>query len=287
MSTRTPWQKFYHSDWRSDPALRACSPAARGIWLDMIGLMHDADPYGHLLINGVQPSIKTLSGLFNVHHKSLIAAMKELSEHGVYSVDTSGVIFSRRMVRDFANALRDKENGRRGGNPQIANGLTPPLTRAPPAEVKAQKPEARVQKNTLSNESVAHARKRVATDRTLPSAMTPEMVQHAAKHGFLNGNAERLFGAWRDHHLAKGTVIADTTASFRTWVANELKFNPRSAGHDRQPSQPAKLYGISAANAEFRARSDRGSVEALRELGALGDDGLFADPEPDWAKGSG
>lgn len=275
--------KFYPEDWRGDVKLRRCSLAARGLWVDLLSIMHEAEPYGHLVIDGQKASVSDLSKVLGVHHKTLIALLKELGKNGVYSVSIDGIIYSRRMARDHAKSLEDKENGRRGGNPNLAKGVNPPVR----AEVKAQKPEARSQKNTLSNESVAHARKRVATDRTLPSAMTPEMVQHAAKHGFLNGNAERLFGAWRDHHLAKGTVIADTTASFRTWVTNELKFNPRSAGHDRQPSQPAKLYGISAANAEFRARSDRGSVEALRELGALGDDGLFADPEPDWAKGSG
>lgn len=278
MTRANPWMKFYPHDWRSDPALRACSPAARSIWLDMLCLMHDAEPYGHLLINGSAPSIKTLSGLFNVHHKSLIAAMKELAEHGVYSVDDSGVIFSRRMVRDHANSLRDKENGRRGGNPNIAKGLTPRLTSPPPTEDKAQKPEARSQKSTLSNESVARTRKRLASDQTLPAEMTPAMLAHCAEHGFVNGSAERLFGAWRDHHISRATPIADPEASFRTWVRNEIKFNPRSTGHAQQPSQPSRLYGVSAQNAEFRARSNRGAVAALRELGALDDGGGLFEP---------
>lgn len=37
-----PWLKFYPTDWRSDPALKMCSLAARGLWIEMIALMHEA-----------------------------------------------------------------------------------------------------------------------------------------------------------------------------------------------------------------------------------------------------
>lgn len=130
------------------------------------------------------------------------------------------------------------------------------------------------------------ARKRLATDATLPAVMTPAMETYAAESGFMNGSGDRLFGAWRDHHISRATPIADPEASFRTWVRNEIKFNPRSNGHGQQPSQPAKLYGVSAANAEFRARSNRGAVAALRELGAVGDDGLWSAANGDRDEGS-
>lgn len=290
MVERSPWMKFYVSDWRADPELRSCSLSARGLWLELIAIMHNAEPYGHLIIGGQKPSTSTIASLAGATSQAVVAALAELRKNGVSSVTDGGVIYSRRMVRDHAKALADKENGKRGGNPKLRSGLTrvggggvnPPVK----AEDKAHIPEARSQKNTLSNESVARPRKRVATDDTLPSQLTPAMAAHAASHGFVNGSAERLFTAWRDHHLAKGTVIADTTASFRTWVGNELKFNPRSNGHGQQPSQPAKLYGVSAANAEFRARSNRGAVAALRELGAVGDDGLWSAPNGDRDEGS-
>jgi hypothetical protein len=46
--------KFYPSDWRSDPMLRLCSLAARGLWMEMMCLMHEAEPYGSLLVNGTR-----------------------------------------------------------------------------------------------------------------------------------------------------------------------------------------------------------------------------------------
>ena len=121
-------------------------------------------------------------------------------------------------------------------------------------------------------------RKRVASDATLPPSLTEPMARYAADSGFVNGRAEALFGAWRDHHISRATPIADPEASFRTWVRNEIKFNPRSTGHAQQPSQPSRLYGVSAQNAEFRARSNRGAVAALRELGALDDGGGLFEP---------
>lgn len=41
-----PSFQFYPADWRNDLALRACSPAARGFWIDIICLLHTAEEYG-------------------------------------------------------------------------------------------------------------------------------------------------------------------------------------------------------------------------------------------------
>lgn len=43
-----PAFQFYTKDWRNNPRLRRCSPAARGTWIDIMCLMHDSDEYGVL-----------------------------------------------------------------------------------------------------------------------------------------------------------------------------------------------------------------------------------------------
>ena len=98
-AARQPWMKFYPSDWRSDPKLRACSASARGIWIEIIGLMHEATPYGHLLISGEAPNLAQLACQIGIPAKELKAGLDELRARNVYSVTESGVIFSRRMVR--------------------------------------------------------------------------------------------------------------------------------------------------------------------------------------------
>lgn len=45
---KRPSFQFYPADWRNNAKLRRCSWAARGVWIELIGLMHDSDTYGLL-----------------------------------------------------------------------------------------------------------------------------------------------------------------------------------------------------------------------------------------------
>lgn len=45
---KRPSFQFYPADWRNNAKLRRCSPAARGVWMDVLCLLHDADEYGLL-----------------------------------------------------------------------------------------------------------------------------------------------------------------------------------------------------------------------------------------------
>jgi hypothetical protein len=111
-----PWMKFYPADWRSDPMLRLCSLAARGLWMEMICLMHEADPYGHLLINRKAPSDMQLGLLTGVDPSTVRTLLSELEEAGVFSRNRSGVIYSRRMVADEKRSLLGRKTGKLGGD---------------------------------------------------------------------------------------------------------------------------------------------------------------------------
>ena len=145
--------KFYPSDWRSDPRLRLCSIGARGLWIEMISLMHEAEPYGHLLVNGKVISNKQLGSLVGCSADEATTLLLELEQEGVYSITLDGIIYSRRMVRDFEKAKRDKENGGKGGNPSLnppdKDGVNPHDNGGD----KAQKPEARYQNPDSKNSS--------------------------------------------------------------------------------------------------------------------------------------
>lgn len=45
---KRPAFQFYPADWRNNAKLRRCSWAARGVWIELMGLMHDSDEYGVL-----------------------------------------------------------------------------------------------------------------------------------------------------------------------------------------------------------------------------------------------
>ena len=147
---RAPWLKWYPADWRADPRLRMCSLAARGLWIEMLGFMHEAERYGFLLIAGLAPSLEELAMLIGAPAPLVRKALSELEGRGVFSRDDDGVIYSRRMVRDKAQADRDRDNGKGGGNPILRPPPKPPdnpsldLGVNPPD--KAHMPEARSQK---------------------------------------------------------------------------------------------------------------------------------------------
>lgn len=144
---RQPWMKWHSQAWRADVPLRMCSYAARGLWADMLSLMHESNDYGFLLIEGVNPTPKQLAGLLGGSEREVKALLLELNNANVYSVTgrsmpedvealvpenmAAGVILSRRMLRDKAKADRDRKNGRGGGNPSLNPrhnaGVNPPV----------------------------------------------------------------------------------------------------------------------------------------------------------------
>lgn len=128
---RNPFMKWYARDWRGDGALRMCGYGARGLWADLLSLMHDeGEPYGHLLINGLQPTSAQLARMLGGSAREIEGFLAELEDAGVFSRTEAGAIFSRRMVRDKAKADYDRENGKGGGNPRlkkkVKGGVNPP-----------------------------------------------------------------------------------------------------------------------------------------------------------------
>lgn len=117
---KNPWMKFYPSDWRADPALRMCSLAARGLWVEMMALMHEADPYGHLVVRGKIPTEAQIAMLVGASADEVEILIGELEAAGVFSRSGKGMIFSRRMVRDEKKSKTARKNGKSGGNPSLS-----------------------------------------------------------------------------------------------------------------------------------------------------------------------
>ena len=143
--------KWYPSDWRGEALVRACEPLARYVWMEMLGLMHEAEPYGHLVFAGRAMDYGTLSRLIGVDSGDVKRAVKQLEAVGVFSRTDKGVIYSRRMLRDKKKADLARENGGNGGNPSLQNQTlrqgrdNPPDNHTVKGWVKPQKPEANAQ----------------------------------------------------------------------------------------------------------------------------------------------
>ncbi len=94
------WMKFWPADWQRDPALRMCSLAARGLWIELLSIAHEAQPYGHVLVSGRAPTPRQIAQIVGATERDVIKLLSELEEAGVFSRTAAGVIYSRRMVRD-------------------------------------------------------------------------------------------------------------------------------------------------------------------------------------------
>ena len=120
---KRPSFQFYPSDWLRDTALRSCSPAARGLWIDMICFMHEGNPYGHLKVGNKVILPPNLASMVGATLPEVVGWLDELNQAGVYDFAEGGEIFSKRMVRDECLRNKRAEGGKLGGNPSLKVNL--------------------------------------------------------------------------------------------------------------------------------------------------------------------
>lgn len=188
-----PWMKFYPRDWRGDQALRAVSIAARGFWMECLCIMHEAKPYGHLVLNGNPVDGGTLARMTGTTVDEVSALMAELRQAGVLSVTSRGVVFSRRMTKDHARAQKGRKavNSRWSqASDDVEQSEAP--NRSPSRSPITQKPEARSQIPErkidigIAETGNPPAREQPSDDyggRTEPSAPIPEQRRSTNGHG--------------------------------------------------------------------------------------------------------
>lgn len=246
--------KWYPSDWRGDQALRICSLAARGLWIEMINIMHESVKPGHLLINGkpvTETQLALLTGAPSTQVKELI---DELEAAGVFSRNRDGVIYSRRMTRDHKRAQTARKNGRKGGNPKlgkqrrISDWDNPPDKPPDKGHDKPQRPEAINQKESgtrVERRSLRPGGTDPPTDQPDPKKFTmfsdwrmPGELQDELMAAFLSDLGEQAFwrqiGRFVEHHAEQGSL--DTEGGFaellRGWLerANANRESPKPAG---------------------------------------------------------
>lgn len=229
----TPWLKFYPTDWRSDPALRMCSAAARGVWIDLICLMHEATPYGHLLVNGHCPTDAQLAVLTGTPPDLLPDLIRELEEAGVFSRTKEGAIYSRKMTRMAKKAATARKNGRKGGNPTLCPESENPASVKPPdkGRDKPQKLEARGQSNSEPKGSGAGAPPDPA------KVMFDSGVELLTGAGVKEGQARSMLGKWRKAHGEEAVIAAIGRAS-REAAINPVEFINGCLRFQKKSSQP-------------------------------------------------
>lgn len=225
--------KFYPGDWRADPLLRSCEPISRYVWLEMIGLMHEAEPYGHLVFAGRPMTPGMLARNIAVDTADVESALSELEAMGVFSRTKDGIIFSRRMVRDEQKHRKASNFGKRGVKAKtlkekdniptlkgsVEGGLEGSLedTRQP----RDQRPERKTKANALA--------KRPLAEDWLPTEFGSGSESREIVESWDGAERRRQLEAFRAHHRANGSRFVDWQQAWSTWALNSRKFDRSTA----------------------------------------------------------
>lgn len=226
-----PWMKFYPRDWRGDQALRAVSIAARGLWIECLCIMHEAKPYGQLLLNGEPVEGDALARMAGVSVDEVHSLLGELRQAGVLSVTRNGVIFSRRMTKDHARAQKGKTAVQKRWKPQEQGTPQAPDTieksgapnRPPNREPITQKPEARSQKEKREEINISSPKKasgcRLSADWVLPDDLEAWALSQGLTLPRVQHEAEKFRDYWSAQAGARGVKL-DWAAIWRVWIRN-------------------------------------------------------------------
>jgi len=158
MSKKLPAFMLYTGDWLKDPQLSICSPATRGIWIDLICSMWENDRCGK-----VSGTLEQLSRLARCSVIEIKKSVKEMEQNKAAKITyCNGVyrICNRRMHRDYKERInaRDRVNKYRAKR----KGVTAKETQV---KRKSNKKVTTLSSYSVSNKEKKDKKKKVLKDR--------------------------------------------------------------------------------------------------------------------------
>lgn len=117
---KMPAFQFYPADWRKDPGVQALDFHDRGVWFEILCIMHESSERGVLLLNGRPMPEPALARMLGLDNQTLNQTLTNLLTYGVASQrEQDGALYSRRMVKDENLCQVRREAGKKGGNPNL------------------------------------------------------------------------------------------------------------------------------------------------------------------------
>jgi hypothetical protein len=242
-----PYMKFYPRDWRGDQALRSVSIAARGLWMECLCIMHEAKPYGHLLLNGNPVDDDTLARMAGVPVDEVARLMAELRQAGVLSVTRKGIVISRRMTKDHARAQKGKAAVEKRWNQPITDEPQASDTkqksdapnRLPNREPITQKPEARNQKDAKASLLVKNQFDEFW--QVYPRKVAKDKARPAFEKALKRADFDEIMAGVRRYASTRSGADPQFTAHASTWLtagrwADELPQAPAIPQQKQPPS---------------------------------------------------
>jgi hypothetical protein len=212
--------------------------------MDMICFMHEGTPYGHLKVGEKVILPANLARMVGETLEQVEGWLEELKQASVFDTDEDGTIVSRRMIRDEAIREARASGGKLGGNPLLTSrkdNLQNNLADNQEVNLKDKQkttPSSSSSSSSSASDVVAPKRRRQLPDDFYPDATG----LNAAGQKGVDVSVE--LQKFRDYHSARGSVMLDWQAAWRTWVGN-VRFAPATV---------SKQSALEARNAEVARR---------------------------------
>ena len=205
MSKRPSFQ-FYPGDWLKDPSLRSCSPATRGIWIDLLCAIHEIGDGG--AVSGTIEQLARMTGCFPEEMRSAIDELSVTLTANVTERNKKVTVVCRRMETQAKalsdNALRQKRHReQRASNEKV----TPPSSSS----------------SSFKKEHTPDGVSKKAGSRIPdPFMLTAEMRAYAADRRpdvDVELETEKFVNFWRAKTGRDATKL-DWAATWRNWILN-------------------------------------------------------------------
>lgn len=135
---KLPAFQFYPADWRKDPGVQALSYHDRGVWFEILCLMHESEQRGKLTLNGKPMPEDALARLLGLDKQNLTKVINNLLEYGVASRDEQGFLINRRMIKDENIRQMRAIFGQKGGSQRVENERENLLLKQNPSKILKQ-----------------------------------------------------------------------------------------------------------------------------------------------------
>lgn len=148
---KAPSFQFYPGDWMKDPSLSMCAPATRGIWADILCVIHELNQGGTAV-----GSAEQFARACRCTSIEFVAAADELSSTGTADIEQRNGryhIHSRRMERDLQVRAAREAAGELGGNAKRDNQSAQKQPSKPPSKTVANAQQGEWQTGPPSSSS--------------------------------------------------------------------------------------------------------------------------------------
>lgn len=249
--TKLPALQFYPGDWKKDTGVQALTFEQRGVWFEMLLLMHDSEERGRLLLNGKPTPVPVLARQIGIDQAKLKQILSTMLEYGVYSVDKKrgGLMYSRRMVNDEALRQKKVHAGGKGGRErdrrQKAEQELSEDDSKPPSKTQAEPKQ-----KGGSSVSVSSSASTKGRGAFVPPTL--DQVKAYAKEQGYDMDCE----AWMAHYQSNGWKVGKNP--MKLWEGAVTTWAKRTGFSDRPGGQGQQLDNIATPDqSDYIAAQDQ------------------------------